>query len=1008
MDELLTISKNPSLPLAQNFQELRNAGLEYIRALGSSIWTDYNIHDPGITMLEVLCYAITDCGYRATFKIKDLLAEPDGTANPDLFTARTILHNKAITTADYRKLFIDLPGIHNAWLDATDKEAEQLIYADCQNDRLTYEETEHPIILRGFYDILLEFDPYHDQFGDLNDSNLFYLFQAAELVNLYITINLPSWEEVQAAFSSINLSDATITLINLNPVEDRKNWLVSLNIAYTVDGQNEQLDIVDAPINLLNIPPNVDIQNVNFENWLSTALVQTDANSMLGQYQQKLKLIFDLVQSVHDTFHANRNLCEDLLQIRGVGVEDISFCADITLALDADIEEVLARIYFEIQNYFQPSVQFFSLSELLSEGRNTDDIFEGPALQHGFIDNDQLAETQLRTHLYTSDLINIIADIEGVISISNVLLSKYDKAGRLIPPSQKWCMPISANHKARLDIDRSKILFFKSDLPFAPRMQEVFNTLQFLRGLEKQNKLIDTELDLAVPRGSFKEVSDYTSIQHDFPAAYGLGYKELAPSSSTLSLKARNKQLKAYLLFFDQLLSNYLAQLASVKSLFSFTTATDRTYSAQFVGDFAQSDRVYRRVPSPDDPSIDELIIQRVFEEGPLSEEVGLRNIWYEIVESESDFLSRRNRFLDHLIARFAEEFSNYTFLLYTAGERNEQEREKIRDKMRFLQDYPIISSERAKAFNYQAIDGDSGMPDIWETENVSGLQKRLSRLIGVNNIKRRTICRLEIDTSQANFQFQIRDRLTSNNLLIASNVISFPTEEASIEAANRVLSLAQDIRNFQINTDNPTSPFFLIVDENGQEVARNANPFSSEEEMTMAIEQIQTFIDEETIHVFEHILLRPKRLDDKLLTVCLNKNCLFCGEEDPYSFRITLVLPGWTERFQNINFRQYVEKIARLETPAHIALKLCWPGKDQFLTLQEHYQAWLEEQFLPVESQDPAKLTNLIETLEALITIYPEARLHDCDDGNDDNPILLNRTILGTSNSENDESTDQ
>ena len=30
-------------------------------------WTDYNYHDPGITLLEQICYAITDLGYKSNF-----------------------------------------------------------------------------------------------------------------------------------------------------------------------------------------------------------------------------------------------------------------------------------------------------------------------------------------------------------------------------------------------------------------------------------------------------------------------------------------------------------------------------------------------------------------------------------------------------------------------------------------------------------------------------------------------------------------------------------------------------------------------------------------------------------------------------------------------------------------------------------------------------------------------------------------------------------------------------
>ena len=110
----LTIPKKRTDEPALDHQQLYNIGLKHVQRLASRIWTDYNIHDPGITILELLCYAITDLGYRASFPIKDLLAsESDNAENmkKQFFTARQILPNRPLTVLDYRKLLIDLKGI---------------------------------------------------------------------------------------------------------------------------------------------------------------------------------------------------------------------------------------------------------------------------------------------------------------------------------------------------------------------------------------------------------------------------------------------------------------------------------------------------------------------------------------------------------------------------------------------------------------------------------------------------------------------------------------------------------------------------------------------------------------------------------------------------------------------------------------------------------------------------------------------------------------------------------
>ncbi len=144
MDEQTTISKNRQLPLPQDYDALRTEGLKYIEDLSHSIWTDYNEHDPGITTMEALCYAITELAYRSDFNMKDLVTDKNGAtvSGQVFFTAKQILTNNPLTIDDYRKLLIDLDGVHNTWLFADDSQKdakgnlipinEVPIYANCK------------------------------------------------------------------------------------------------------------------------------------------------------------------------------------------------------------------------------------------------------------------------------------------------------------------------------------------------------------------------------------------------------------------------------------------------------------------------------------------------------------------------------------------------------------------------------------------------------------------------------------------------------------------------------------------------------------------------------------------------------------------------------------------------------------------------------------------------------------------------------------------------------------
>jgi len=116
-----SISPGRPASVGLDFQALRQQGLEILQRLAGSEWTDYNAHDPGVTILEQLCYALTELAYRAELPIEDLLCEAGtGCLDPRrtaLFSAETVLTNAPVTENDYRRLLIDrVPGVGNAWL----------------------------------------------------------------------------------------------------------------------------------------------------------------------------------------------------------------------------------------------------------------------------------------------------------------------------------------------------------------------------------------------------------------------------------------------------------------------------------------------------------------------------------------------------------------------------------------------------------------------------------------------------------------------------------------------------------------------------------------------------------------------------------------------------------------------------------------------------------------------------------------------------------------------------
>lgn len=158
--EVVTISKQFESNPAMNFETLREEGLKHILNLGRRLWTDYNSHDAGVTIKEILCYAITDLGYRINLPMEDLIAEKNNNLSlmhEKFLSALNILPSCPITPKDYQKLFINRIEVNNVWVEKGDYE----LYANCS--RGTYQPCQpekdsqyQKVCINGLYKFWIE------------------------------------------------------------------------------------------------------------------------------------------------------------------------------------------------------------------------------------------------------------------------------------------------------------------------------------------------------------------------------------------------------------------------------------------------------------------------------------------------------------------------------------------------------------------------------------------------------------------------------------------------------------------------------------------------------------------------------------------------------------------------------------------------------------------------------------------------------------------------------------
>ncbi|MES2004843.1 MAG: hypothetical protein V4450_10010 [Bacteroidota bacterium] len=141
---------------AMNFESLRARAISLVQEYSGNAWSDFNLHDPGVTILEALCFAITDMAYRTNFDIKDLLTGIDGkiSAEKNLFYPRKeILTTNPFTVNDLRKLVLDsVPEVYNVWLEK--------IYSNQQSG-----------YSKGLYNVVIQlFDPEEEMEESVNEA----------------------------------------------------------------------------------------------------------------------------------------------------------------------------------------------------------------------------------------------------------------------------------------------------------------------------------------------------------------------------------------------------------------------------------------------------------------------------------------------------------------------------------------------------------------------------------------------------------------------------------------------------------------------------------------------------------------------------------------------------------------------------------------------------------------------------------------------------------------------
>lgn len=589
-----------SLPLSQDFNSLKEQGLAYLQEHMNYEWTNLNASDPGITILDQICYALTELGYCDDFPLKDILTEKDGTLSLEnqFYLPENILTTSPVNDADYRKYLVDgVEGVSNAIL------LQAMKGSAC---------------IPQVYQVYLLIDE------SVTDADLV----------------------CKAAFAYLN------------------------------DARNAgELFLMPVPL----VPYNVSLS----------------------------------------------------------GTIDISNTSEL--------DTILASINQSIRNYIFPEVRSQGYRELTASGVHTNDIFDGPLLQHGWIPTNTLGEK--RDQLSVLELMPLIDAVPGVNSVS---------ALNFLVNGQPVSSPVTCNANELFTMDVAAA-FAAGTVTITCNNRTVGpngagNATSPSDPGYETNILFGASVDVQsdVPQGKFRDINTYYSVQNTFPEVYALGADSVNTASSDFQV-AQVRQLKGYLLLFDQTLANQFSQLANIPQLFSFKNSLSGTPSDVYTYR-ASKDKLSRNdymYPAPYlrfAPTYFYQSLYHIPEIRPLlkdndafgfslttePEKVMEENSWEKykldpynayihglmgMMENENTSLRRRNDMLDHLLARHGE--SPVMIDSYIDGSRytGDPVKDKVIFKSLYLQNLGLLSYYRYKGFNYLSAETLGYRRDKKETE---------------------------------------------------------------------------------------------------------------------------------------------------------------------------------------------------------------------------------------------------------------------------------------------------
>lgn len=790
---------DPDTPAYLDFEKLRREGLEHIGNLSGKIWTDHNVHDPGVTILEVLVYALMDLGYKTNLPFEDLIALQNNDDQEDNFlTPLEVLTINPVTITDYRKLLLEIRGVRNAWLEpATRQEIDLFLNANnntlyCASDSVGLTRSSevqkgqfgYQICLNGLYKIYIE-----------KDSDIITNTTQLERLKLEVKEHLGQHRNLCEDF----IDDIEV----LTPLE--VGICVEVEIHVDVNAENVYTTILQSIRNYVQ----PEIKYYTLEELLDKGKPIDDifagrpySTNSFGFIDTEEIESFDRREKIYLS-----DLYDVILRIDGVRkIKNLHIKSDLGTYQDSQWEFLIPEMHVPVFSIDKTCIDIYNTQGSLSV--DTSRILRAVSLSKQF----EMPLENLNTNI---PLGSAKEDLEDYFSIQNDFPVVYgigedglpDRA-TLLRKTQALQLKgylmfydqILANYTSQLTNIRSvfslkpeseksseeKKTYFTHIPDSVPGIEDILrfynqneNALKGSRlGIPVANDLKwenvlseikgDPRAELTITSFCGEKRGKIDPVQFSGAGIRTIYINQLIDSFAndryTLDVQ---KDRQGYFFIIKAALPDDIL-IISTKRYESTGEAIKEAKDMAFI---ASMDQSYNRITNASETNAPDLHFFDI-----THNTLSYLSLIQALTEDKEEYLKRRKQFLDHLLARFGEEFTDFAILQFQNKLHADQFKEhEIESQSQYVNKFAEVSRNRGKGFNY--------LKPSWNTGNVSGFEKRVSLLSGIENYKRRNLCNFEVTQS---FRIVLKD--WTGNLLFRSNN-AYGTKQELQEASKKIVS---------------------------------------------------------------------------------------------------------------------------------------------------------------------------------------------------------------------------